>query len=76
MSKADACIVSNDDDWDGLYINGKLVFEGHSIPNTELLDALKGKTLVGYERRTCDQAWLYDHGNLPDDLARVKWAKP
>lgn len=72
--KVSICIVSNDDDWSGLYVNCTLFFEGHSIPNRELLDAIKGKTLADYEYRVCDSDWLSDHGNLPDELEHVRWA--
>lgn len=73
--KAQVHIVSNDDDWSGLYINGRLITEGHRISLHDALDALKGKTLEDYEFRTCDRRWLFDHGNLPDDLEHVKWPR-
>lgn len=69
------CIVGNDDDWEGIYINGRLANEGHRVAVRDVLDAVKGKTLIDYEYRTCDRQWLYDHGNLPDDLERVRWLK-
>ena len=71
--KASACIVSNDDDWEGIYINGKLAAEGHRISLHDVLDALKGNILTDFEFRTCNRDWLYDQGNLPDELENVKW---
>ena len=70
--KAFVVIVSNDDDWEGLYINRKLVCEGHKVSVADALDALTGKHLASWETHICDRDWLYDMGNLPDDLDRVK----
>jgi hypothetical protein len=74
--KASVCVVSNDDDWSGFYVNGRLTAEGHSVSLHDALDALKGKTLTDFEFRTCNRDWLYDHGNLPDELEHVKWITP
>lgn len=38
-------VVQNyDGDWQGLYVNGKLVYENHSISPEEVLEALISKT--------------------------------
>lgn len=76
IEKASVCIVGNDDDWEGLYVNGRLIVEGHSLDARDILDALRGKMLTDHESRICDRQWLHNHGNLPDDLARVKWPRP
>lgn len=68
-------VVTNEDDWSGFYINGKLKFEGHDIPISELLSAINGKSVASTDTRICDSGWLYDRGNLPDDLERVKWPR-
>lgn len=70
------CIVGNDDDWEGMYVNGRLAIEGHSVGLYDALTELTGKTLTGFECRVCDHRWLYDHGNLPDDIGDVKWKEP
>jgi hypothetical protein len=33
--------IADADDWVGLYVDGKLVFQGHSLSATHLLDILK-----------------------------------
>ncbi len=33
-------LVTNGDDWEGLYINGVLMIEGHQITLRDLVDAL------------------------------------
>lgn len=60
-------IVSGDD-WMGLYIDGKLVLEGHSLCLGEVLEAVGIKP----ETITPDNEWLENEGNLPKDLAKVK----
>lgn len=62
-------------DWSGLFLNGKLAFEGHSLHVIDIFDALKGKTLKSFEQRACDEEWIADNGNFPGDLTRVRWPK-
>ena len=56
------------DDWNGLYVDGELVAENHSLRPTDVLDALG----IVYERVACDQDWLEEQGRLPPDLKDVK----
>lgn len=74
LREAKVCIVeSSDADWAGLYINGKLDCEGHSITAHDLMSALAGMTLTDFEVRPCDIGWIIDAGNLPENLSDVKW---
>jgi hypothetical protein len=56
------------DDWQGLYINGKLVEQGHHIRIDDLLQHL------GIECREIhpDDDWLVERGSLPENLEDVK----
>lgn len=56
------------DDWQGLYINGRLIEEGHHI---HLDDLLKHLGIDG-EVICPDDAWLTERGGLPMDLAEVR----
>ena len=58
-------------DWEGIYIDGKLVEEDH---NVQLRDFAKhvGITLQEIE---ADLEWLEDEGSLPEVLLDVKVAK-
>lgn len=58
--------VGNGDDWVGLYIDGKLKFQGHSIPRFELMAALG----IGYKERD-DWDVEADGYSLPDNLDEV-----
>lgn len=55
------------DDWQGIYINGKLVREGHQIRQDDLLDILGIKAQYLY----ADDAWLAERGRLPEHLEEV-----
>lgn len=57
-------------DWEGLYIDGKLYAEGHSLRASDVLDALDIPT----ETVTVDEEWMEDEGQLPDSLKDVKAA--
>lgn len=59
---------SEDGDWIGLYIDGVLVDEGHSIPAERAVDYVLGA--LGHDvsdGRSCG-AWLSDDGHLPRTL--------
>ena len=63
------------DDWIGLYIDCELVYEGHSIETSHLLDLLLNKTFNQYSIIIPDQEWLEQIGNLPKNVADIKRAK-
>lgn len=60
-------IVSNGDDWMGLYIDGVLAFENHTIRVRDVLVALK----IECDWVECDRGWIYNRGTLPRDLSEV-----
>lgn len=69
------------DDWDGLYIDGKLVEQGHSIQPAEAMRAVLNDitpplTRGDVEVREVDYSWLEDRGSLPDEISEVIWRKP
>lgn len=59
------------EDWKGVYVDGKLFAEGHSIPLDTLAEAC-GATLTRVE---CDDEWLSELGNLPAWLKDVQRRK-
>jgi hypothetical protein len=66
MTKTKLTIVSGED-WKGIYADGKLLSEGHSLNIREILENL------GYDVDDFDvnQEWLENEG-LPKDLKKVK----
>lgn len=67
MKKSKITFVDGDD-WEGLYINNKLVLENHSLRISDVLKALG----IKYESIIADDEWLASCGNLPENLADVK----
>lgn len=59
------------DDWEGLYVDGILRCEGHSI---QIEYALKAVGVVMESIRP-DQEWLEENGSLPVNLSDVKTAE-
>ena len=57
--------------WDGVYINGQLVHEGHTLDPLALLEALG----IDYSLREVAQEYLNDRGGYPRDLKDCKFTK-
>lgn len=58
-------------DWEGMYIDGKLVVEDHRLDLYQVLDLIG----VKYKYVQADAEWLGECGRLPDKLSKVKKAK-
>jgi hypothetical protein len=66
--------VVDSEDWTGLYINGTLEYEGHSIPWFEVVEALqrRGANLVVKDRYAMvSEEWIQGRGKLPRKLDEV-----
>lgn len=61
-------IVTNEDDWEGLYVDGKIVVQDHKLRVEDVLAALG----IYAETVTCDHDWLLNFGYLPNNLEDVK----
>lgn len=62
------------DDWEGIYIAGKLMTEGHSIELTHGIVLAIEHKVTGITTVFCDLDWLHEEGNLPTALTDVKRA--
>lgn len=62
-----AVFVTNYNDWEGIYLDGKLVDQGHSL---DLVQTLKR---LGIDVRVVEPShdWLMSRGRLPDTLDEV-----
>lgn len=56
------------DDWEGLYYQGNLIAEGHSLNARDVLDALDFR----YNTKEANPNWLEERGDLPKLLKDVK----
>jgi hypothetical protein len=55
------------DDWEGLYVDGKLEAQNNSLGAREVLRAIG----LLYDCRVIDDIWLGELTTLPDNLADV-----
>jgi len=67
------------DDWEGLYIDGKLALEYHSLSVGAVLYAIwkhrtpvVGVRVIFYEAYDADEDWLFTQGTLPKEFKDVK----
>jgi hypothetical protein len=66
-------ILCECDDWEGIYINGKLDYEGHRIHNGVWIDLIKkyGAFSQKVESYWVSEDYLHDRGNLPDKFEDI-----
>ena len=60
------------DDWSGIYVDGTLKYEGHSLSPTNVMDSIG----VPHEAVYPDNKWLESIGNLPLKLSDIKQERP
>ena len=59
-------IVSIADDWEGLYVDGTLIHQGHRITIRDVMEQLDAS--VEFAER---EAWGAEYGECPDSLEDV-----
>jgi hypothetical protein len=77
MKKIDIVEVYSDD-WEGLYINGDLIMQGHSIGLSHFIDWMLGQKsieIMSYDIQEADSEWLESRGRLPANLIDVRYSK-
>ncbi len=62
-------VLVRGDDWEGLYIDGELRYQHHEVPVENIIYHLG---LDNFEFHNVDDDWLFEQGELPDKLHRVK----
>lgn len=60
-------VIVRGDDWEGCYVDGKLVTQGHSLTIQEIFKILK----IDAEFKWADQDILEYNGCLPDNIEDV-----
>jgi hypothetical protein len=66
--------VVSAEEWSGLYVDGKLEYEGHGMPWWVITNVLRGHGVsieVIEPPGSVDRAWLENRGDLPDKLVDV-----
>jgi len=74
MASTDVNFVSNYD-WQGLYINGVLVDEGHSLNVPDVLRHLERRHAINLKTLEADEDWLQECGSFPMEFHKVKLNK-
>jgi len=69
MAKQKDVTIVVADDWEGLYVDGKLICEDSALLHfADLLSAVR----IKYDEVDCDEDWFFDYGGrLPDKLEDV-----
>lgn len=70
-TKANEIVIVNHDDWQGIYVDGKLLMQDHRLRLSDVLTALG----IKLNERWVDGEWLETEGLLPEDLNEV-WFDP
>jgi hypothetical protein len=72
-----AVVIAEGDDWEGLYIGGSLMIEGHHLDMVEtiktVLNVMPPVIANDVSRKWVDFDWIEEQGNLPSNIADVKW---
>lgn len=59
-------------DWEGIYINGELRYENHSIPTHVWLDILRdNRYYLDVETYYVDEEYMADLGNFPSQFSKL-----
>ena len=70
-------VQAQGDDWNGLFIDGRLVMEDHQLKTKDIQAAMKAAGVLGTEIKfkEVDMDWLWDVGSFPTDISEVVWEK-
>ncbi len=68
---ADIVFVTNEDDWQGVYVYGWLKDQGHEVSWLFLLETLIGEEIECVSSLTVDSDWLNGRGKLPYNFSDV-----
>lgn len=69
-------VVAYGDDWQGIYVDGSLLDEGHSlelVPMLKLALGVFNAVPDDVSSRWVDLDWLDNQGSLPSNILDVKW---
>ena len=69
-------VITNSEcgDWSGIYVNGILFYEGHSIDNSVWIDVIKRYKVFSGEIHSywIADEWLENRGNFPDKFNDIQ----
>lgn len=59
-------------DWEGLAINGEVLFQNHSIDYRAVFEELAKRGAIQFEHIVADPDWLLEQRHLPNDVSEIK----
>jgi hypothetical protein len=68
-------VLASGDDWEGLYLNGVVIQQGHEVTVSDFADTIlaNGGYVATFTRASVDLDWLSNEGWLPTSLGDVKF---
>lgn len=67
-------ILAKGDNWEGLYVDGRLMSEGHSLATKDIVEEVLKWRDVQYDERNIDLYWLDEREeDLPPSISDVVW---
>lgn len=60
-------------DWEGFYINGKLVDEGHHLEFDFIIPKVISENVKTYRSKWINLEWLDWYGSFPENIEDVVW---
>lgn len=64
-------VFASGGDWEGLYLDDNLKFEGHSIKAWELGDLISRYLITDYTSFTVNNEWMEEQGYLPENIKDI-----
>ena len=69
-------VIAKADDWEGVYIKGKLYTEGHEITKNDLIESLEKSGSLKKNSLSefyVNDKWIKNIGRLPKNINEVEW---
>jgi hypothetical protein len=60
------------DDWEGYFIDGKIVYQTHSVRTGSILEELEKLGLIKFETLEADEQSMQEFGSFPDTLEQAR----
>lgn len=64
-------IFVSTDDWEGIYIDGELEYEGHQVPTSVWLSFIDDYRDYAVESYWVNEEYMHDMGNFPDEFEDI-----
>jgi hypothetical protein len=64
------------DDWEGIYHDGLLIYEGHEVQRRELVNLMKSHETFNVEFKALNDMgidWLHEEGSLPEYISGIPY---